>query len=163
MATRAGSGNPISDANSQTVPAADTAGISAAVANLNATVASVEQLQQATASDCIWPPSAKINIPLTLPLLPIHYTQSFQVPCLLSYGQARAVAGASILVAGLVTIQFGLAVLIAVPVAEGVATLVGYATGARATGRAARGFLPKKAPEPKKAPATTKSDVTPAA
>jgi hypothetical protein len=138
-------GNPISDANSQTIPTSDTAGINSAVANLAATVDSVQQQQMDTASDCLWPPSAKINIPLTLPLLPIHYTQSIQVPCLLSYGEARAVVATGIIVAGLLIIQFGLTFFVLAEVTGLVTRTLSGGGGKAAAGAGAARAVPAEA------------------
>jgi Lysozyme like domain len=56
-----------------------------------------------TQSDCLWPPSGRIGLPLG---------QSFTVPCLLSMSEARAMIGAALLGTGLLIAAAGLSLIV---------------------------------------------------
>jgi hypothetical protein len=103
--------------------------------SLNATMAQV-------ASDCLWPPSSQV----TIPIIPGVYSQSFQVPCLLSYSEARAFVGAGILVGGVLVIGWGLSILAAAAVLGPVLSAVGISRGT-ATRRATTGSAAPAASE----------------
>jgi hypothetical protein len=96
------------------------------IAQINAQIA-------AAASDCLWPPSGSV----TIPFIPGLWSQTFQVPCLFTHSEARAIVGVGILGAGLIVMFAGLgffAVAEAVPVA---ARLIGLKTGGKAAAAAA--------------------------
>jgi hypothetical protein len=144
-----GTGNPLSDANSVPPPQQRLQGgnidVATALNKLNQDTATV-------ASDCLWPPSAQV----TVPIIPGVYSQSFQLGCLLTYSQARAVVAAGIIVGGLLITWGGLtffAVAEALPWAAGV-------LGVRTGGKAAAAVEKTPAAAQK---AATKTDVAPAA
>jgi hypothetical protein len=116
-------GNALTDATTTVLPVSPTAGVRVNLDDLTDTINSINQTKAAVASDCLWPPSAKI----TIPLIPGLYHQSFDLGCLISRSQARAIAGVALLGGGLLVILAGLgffAVVEAVPFAARVAAKV---------------------------------------
>jgi hypothetical protein len=107
------------------------AGLSGGQAQLAAVLNNIAQQQTDTASDCLWPTSAKITIPITLPLPLIHYSQTFQVPCLISYGEARAVIAAGLIVGGVVIGFAGIQIMVVAAVAPVALSALGLRAGIR--------------------------------
>lgn len=100
----ASTGNALTDATTTVLPVSPTAGVRVNVADLTDTLNSINETKAAVASDCLWPPSAKI----TVPVIPGLYHQSFDLGCLISRSQARAIAGVALLGGGLLVILAGL-------------------------------------------------------
>jgi hypothetical protein len=99
-----------------------------------------QQIQQA-ASDCLWPPSGSV----TVPIIPGVYSQSFQFPCLLTHSEARAVIAAGIIVGGLLIIQFGLTFFVVAEVTGLVTRTLGGGGGSAAAGAGAARAVPAEA------------------
>lgn len=101
------------------------------------------------ASDCLWPPSGQFSVPI----IPGLYTQSFQIPCLVTYSEARALVAVGLIGVGLLTIQFGVVLMAAVAVAPTVLSAVGFGSKAAIAGKVLKRTKSSPAPGPKGKPA----------
>src|SRR5271166_1759139 len=158
-------GNALSDAN---------AAVTVDPTQLAAAINSANQSSANVASDCLWPPSG----PFTVPILPGLYSQSFQLPCLVTYSEARAVFAVGLIGSGVLIIGWGLSIVAVAAAAPTVLTIAGLrALGGRLgggggagqtapattyTGSSPSGTPPPPAPAPAAAPATTPAPPTPA-
>jgi hypothetical protein len=103
-------------------------------AGLSGVITSVNQQIMDAASDCLWPPSGKV----TVPFIPGVYSQTFQLPCLLTNSQARAVVAVGLIVGGLLIVQFGATFLLAAEVTSLASRIAGGGGGKAAAGAGAR-------------------------
>jgi hypothetical protein len=92
---------------------------------------------------------------VTIPFVPGLWSQTFQIPCLFTHSEARAIFAAGILIpAGLLVMFAGVQIMVTIEVAKIALSAVGLRGAVRSGVRNAA---------PSRAPAVTQADVTPAA